>query len=58
MVVPFDDDPAICDNWINNHPSQLFSGFSLYMGALYGRGDGDERKGSYLKFYVQDMFIP
>jgi hypothetical protein len=25
-------------------PSQLFSGFSLYMGALYGRGDGDEEK--------------
>jgi hypothetical protein len=44
LVVPFDDDPAIGDNWIDNHPSQLFSGFSLYKGALYGRGDRDREK--------------
>jgi len=44
LVVPFDDDPAICDNWIDNHSSQLFSGFSLYKGALCGRGDGDKEK--------------
>jgi hypothetical protein len=42
LVVLFDDDLAICDNWINLHPSQLFSGFSLYKGALYGRGVRDD----------------